>query len=220
MIYNKENGKSKGFAFCEYLDYETALASQRHLNGRELKGRSLKVNFSHSEKASSAGSKTLNADGESACQVKDVIHGIINTFAASRGTLSPRQMFYLLAQVDTQVSKNLAQTKLLLAQNPQLAQYTSQILLQLGLWNHFSQGCLGTVSKNENFLLNSIVQADVPSKELGSQHSTVDSTNHVIPADEQKQLLQHVLGLTSQQIAELPPDQKKLVIQLRTHGTL
>ncbi|KAG8074767.1 hypothetical protein GUJ93_ZPchr0006g42571 [Zizania palustris] len=38
-------GKSKGFAFCEYLDDETASSACRNLNGHVLLGRALRVSL-------------------------------------------------------------------------------------------------------------------------------------------------------------------------------
>lgn len=40
---DKDTGKRRGFAFCEYLDDETALSACRNLDGRALRGRDLRV---------------------------------------------------------------------------------------------------------------------------------------------------------------------------------
>lgn len=43
LVFDKDTGKPKGFAFCEYVDTETAQSAIRNLNGREFHGRTLRV---------------------------------------------------------------------------------------------------------------------------------------------------------------------------------
>uniref|UniRef100_A0A6B2LCA6 RRM domain-containing protein n=1 Tax=Arcella intermedia TaxID=1963864 RepID=A0A6B2LCA6_9EUKA len=45
LVTERETGKSKGFGFCDYRDVNAALAAIRALNGREINGRVLKVDF-------------------------------------------------------------------------------------------------------------------------------------------------------------------------------
>ncbi|TVU07756.1 hypothetical protein EJB05_41125, partial [Eragrostis curvula] len=40
---DRDTGRPRGFAFCEYLDDETALSACRNLDGRPLRGRQLRV---------------------------------------------------------------------------------------------------------------------------------------------------------------------------------
>jgi cleavage stimulation factor subunit 2 len=42
---SKESGKPKGYGFVEFPDSVTAEAAVRHLNGREVAGRPLRVDF-------------------------------------------------------------------------------------------------------------------------------------------------------------------------------
>lgn len=45
FLENKPNGKSKGMAIIEFFDVETAEAAKTLLNGREVCGRAIEVNF-------------------------------------------------------------------------------------------------------------------------------------------------------------------------------
>ena len=47
MAVNSETGKPRGFCFVEYDDAATALSAIRNLNGRDVGGRDLRVNFSN-----------------------------------------------------------------------------------------------------------------------------------------------------------------------------
>ena len=42
---DKDSGKPKGYGFCEYHDQATAESAVRNLNGHEVSGRSLRVDF-------------------------------------------------------------------------------------------------------------------------------------------------------------------------------
>jgi cleavage stimulation factor subunit 2 len=44
-VIDKETGKPKGYGFCEYKDEETALSARRNLQGYEINGRQLRVDF-------------------------------------------------------------------------------------------------------------------------------------------------------------------------------
>ena len=48
MVTDQETGKPRGFAFVEYEEPQAALSAIRNLNGYELNGRQIRVNFSNS----------------------------------------------------------------------------------------------------------------------------------------------------------------------------
>lgn len=45
LVTDRDTGKPKGFAFCEYFDVATAAAAQRNLNNHEMGGRHIHVDF-------------------------------------------------------------------------------------------------------------------------------------------------------------------------------
>jgi len=55
LVFDRETGKPKGYGFCEFRDSATALSAVRNLNGRELNGRNLRVDFAEYEKHTTGG---------------------------------------------------------------------------------------------------------------------------------------------------------------------
>ncbi|KAK1300215.1 Zinc finger CCCH domain-containing protein 25 [Acorus calamus] len=52
LVLDRETGKPKGYGFCEYKDEETALSARRNLQGYEINGRQLRVDFAENDKGS------------------------------------------------------------------------------------------------------------------------------------------------------------------------
>ena len=50
IVTDRETGRQKGFGFCEYHDVATAQSAQRNLNGHELNGRHIRVDFAEDKK--------------------------------------------------------------------------------------------------------------------------------------------------------------------------
>ncbi|KAI5838355.1 hypothetical protein DFP73DRAFT_485806, partial [Morchella snyderi] len=46
MVYDRETGRSKGYGFAEYIDAETAASAVRNLDGYDIMGRKLRVDYS------------------------------------------------------------------------------------------------------------------------------------------------------------------------------
>ena len=45
MVSDKDTGKPKGYAFCEFFDRSTAESAVRNLNQHEVSGRNLRVDY-------------------------------------------------------------------------------------------------------------------------------------------------------------------------------
>ncbi|XP_068661440.1 cleavage stimulating factor 64-like isoform X2 [Aristolochia californica] len=52
LVLDRETRKPKGYGFCEYKDEETALSARRNLQGYEINGRQLRVDFAENDKGS------------------------------------------------------------------------------------------------------------------------------------------------------------------------
>ncbi|KAG7391104.1 Cleavage stimulation factor subunit 2 [Phytophthora pseudosyringae] len=64
LVTDRETGKPKGYGFCEYADGATALSAMRNLNGYEINGRNLRVDFADGgDKSSSADRKRHDSGG-------------------------------------------------------------------------------------------------------------------------------------------------------------
>ncbi|KAL6514586.1 hypothetical protein OROGR_020165 [Orobanche gracilis] len=50
VVSFRDTGKPKGYGFCEYKDEETALSARRNLQGYDINGRQLRVDFAENDK--------------------------------------------------------------------------------------------------------------------------------------------------------------------------
>ncbi|KAF6153339.1 hypothetical protein GIB67_003529 [Kingdonia uniflora] len=50
LVIDRDTGKPKGYGFCEYKDEETALSARRNLQGYDINGRQLQVDFAENDK--------------------------------------------------------------------------------------------------------------------------------------------------------------------------
>lgn len=64
LVSDKDTGKPKGYAFCEYHDIHAAEAAVRNLNSTELGGRQLRVDYAedHSRGEHDGGRKDRDRD--------------------------------------------------------------------------------------------------------------------------------------------------------------
>lgn len=123
LVYDRENGKPKGYGFCEYKDAETALSAMRNLNGYEIGGRSLRVDNACTEKSRMemqtimAGAQTTESPYGEAVDPDKAPEAISKAVAS----LPPEQMFELMKQMKVCIQNNPHDARNMLNQNPQLA---------------------------------------------------------------------------------------------------
>jgi len=45
LVSDRDTGRPKGFGFCEFFDVATAESAHRNLNGHEIGGRSIRIDY-------------------------------------------------------------------------------------------------------------------------------------------------------------------------------
>ncbi|GMF09409.1 unnamed protein product [Phytophthora lilii] len=138
LVTDRETGKPKGYGFCEYADGATALSAMRNLNGYEINGRNLRVDFadggdkssgaerkrhdngSHARHGGTSGGNFRNggADGGPPTMVTGemAIHAIESAITR----LGPVKLYDMLVQLKEHARQKPEVTKSILMANPAL----------------------------------------------------------------------------------------------------
>jgi cleavage stimulation factor subunit 2 len=113
LVTDRESGKPKGYGFCEYGDGATAMSAMRNLNGREVNGRNLRVDFAD------GGEKQPTERGER--QNGFTGEAIIRNFEAAIATQGHVAIYDMLVAFKEYARTHPEATKTLLSANPVLA---------------------------------------------------------------------------------------------------
>ncbi|EME80765.1 uncharacterized protein MYCFIDRAFT_139429 [Pseudocercospora fijiensis CIRAD86] len=157
LVYDKETGQPKGFGFLEYTDTDAAASAVRNLNDFDLKGRTLRVDYSNDNRGTSNQNQTQdnnrapptahfdtnqpNGGRPDASAVPplpqgaDLPPGVQALDAISRtiNNVPTPQLIDFLSQIKGLCASNPAQATALLTQAPQLAYAVFQAMLLLDL---------------------------------------------------------------------------------------
>ena len=157
LVYDQDTGRPKGFGFCEFADTDSASSAVRNLNGFEIMGRELRVDFSHvggKEPDATAANHTNPLQQQPPPPIPsngfqpppsgalpplppgvDLPAGLTCPDAISKtlSTLAPAQLLEILSQMKGLVMGDPAKATQLLGQAPQLAYAIFQALLLMGL---------------------------------------------------------------------------------------
>jgi len=158
LVLDRETGKTKGFGFCEYRDAETALSAMRNLNGYEMNGRPLRVDYAENEKANITGGpgtfqppqgqpERSNPDWWRNATGGAPIGALppISRDGANRGGFAPDhiatavqgmplpQIYEIMARMKTLVQSNPDHARQTLIANPQLATGLLHAQIMIGM---------------------------------------------------------------------------------------
>ena len=147
IVYDRETGKAKGYGFCEFHDEETASSAIRNLNGYELSGRHLRVDYAEDSKGTSTAKKAPVAaapvglqQAAASQQALETKLGAGNPMGSQPDQLthmlsgmSHQQLYDVLNQMKTLIQHNPQQARQILIQNPQLTKALFQAQLLLGM---------------------------------------------------------------------------------------
>jgi cleavage stimulation factor subunit 2 len=157
LVFDRETGKPKGYGFCEYKDADTALSAMRNLNGYEMNGRALRVDFAENARAAGSDLARAGKDKEASREAgtRDKEKEAPPQTSASVGTMSflgplgnlqsevskvvdsmsPNQLYEVMVQMKALIQSNPEQARMLLLENPQLAFALLQAQIILGMIN-------------------------------------------------------------------------------------
>ena len=169
LMFDRETGRSRGYAFCEYADSETAASAIRNLSGYEIGGRHLKVDKADNEMLPSmAGGSILGAGGSreqrggetQGAATSAALPGVrpvqslpgvpagtstaaIHSILSAPPFTNPQSLLDLLTSLKATIQNNPDQARHLLAGNPALSYALLQSFLSLNLID------MGTVQVND-----------------------------------------------------------------------
>ena len=151
LVYDRENGKPRGYGFCEFMDQETAMSAMRNLNGHEISGRALRVDSASNERSAEMPMPTAagGPGGPGMPQIPgpppepnpygDAVDPDKAPEAISKAvaSLPPEQMFELMKQMQQCVKNNPQEARDMLLKNPQLAYALLQALVVMRYLKYF-----------------------------------------------------------------------------------
>ena len=157
LMFDRETGRSRGYAFCEYADSETAASAIRNLSGYEIGGRHLKVDKADNEMlpgmaggsilGQSSGSGSGNTSHTAANSGPAIVRPVQNIPGVPVGTstaaihsilsappfTNPQSLLDLLTSLKATIQNNPDQARHLLAGNPALSYALLQSFISLNL---------------------------------------------------------------------------------------
>jgi cleavage stimulation factor subunit 2 len=225
VVYDNDTGRPKGYGFCEYDDAETAMSARRNLNGYELNGRQLRVDFTESDK--SGGGSGGGGGGRNSAVGGPALPDALTGPTPSLGMLSMPQLHEVMVQLKRAVTEYPVETQDMFMKNPQLAHAVLQGQILLGmvpLPPPPPQPQMGMQASQPQMqgappigmppgmpppgMPPGIPPGMPPGMGGGQQQQAVAMMD-------QAALLKQVCEMTPDQVAQLPPDQREQVFELQ-----
>ncbi|CDR36785.1 CYFA0S01e04478g1_1 [Cyberlindnera fabianii] len=205
MMFDKETGKSKGYAFVEYPDVETASSAVRNLNNYTIGNRQLKCDFSWETSMNTVGS--MNSRGKMddalpplpAGRSLDSNETYQSAITSAVGQLDDARRQQVIADAIKMTKRNSLLMDELLAQCPQLAYALVEIML--------------TTKKVDEHAIQSILLNNVTS-DTTQYSETTKTTPPALGADE-IEMIKQVVQLSDDIVAGLPEDQRAQILEIK-----
>ncbi|WFD42465.1 hypothetical protein MPSI1_001110 [Malassezia psittaci] len=136
LVSDKEQGKFKGYGFCEYEDAETAASAVRNLNEVEVGGRALRLDFADMDPMAENNKDSSRAQSMAPFPGGAPLPpGISSTDAITHtiASLPPHQLMDILTQMKSLTNTSPEQARAVLQSNPQLAYAVFHAMLMMNV---------------------------------------------------------------------------------------
>ncbi|RMZ88199.1 hypothetical protein DV736_g4564, partial [Chaetothyriales sp. CBS 134916] len=152
MLMNPDTGKPRGYGFADFIDADSAAAAVRNLNGLDIQGRKIRVDWptgSHGDKelshASGAGSLDITDYSQPPLPPANALPPlppgtdlppnlkVSDSISSTLNALSPPQLLDALTQMKAMALSEPAKATELLTQAPQLSYAIFQALILMNL---------------------------------------------------------------------------------------
>ncbi|RHZ07020.1 hypothetical protein DYB31_004970 [Aphanomyces astaci] len=198
LVTDRDSGKPKGYGFCEYADGATALSAMRNLNGTEVNGRNLRVDFADGGETqkSDRGDRTAGVSGEA----------LIKSIESAVASQSRLALYDMLSAFQEFARASPDATKHLLGANPVLVHALIECFKKLNI----SMTSLPPVLKRRDPRL-------AAKREGGAPMGTDTKRFKQEPMQQQQQPPDSVVadmarGMTADKLSLLPPNERHMLI--------
>lgn len=191
LVFDRATGKSKGFAFVQYFEPESAASAVRNLDNYKTGSMHLKVNYSSGRFPGNNGGSSNSSNSKQKGDQQDetgVVPEIVNIVSG----IPPPQKLELLKELKNMVTTQKDQAFQLLNQSPQLAYAIVQNMFELGMIDGNAAGSL------------IVAESELIEEPLGQNLSA-----------DQRVMYQQVMELTQEQLKVMPPEQRNAALAIR-----
>ncbi|RHZ22969.1 hypothetical protein DYB26_002350 [Aphanomyces astaci] len=204
LVTDRDSGKPKGYGFCEYADGATALSAMRNLNGTEVNGRNLRVDFADGGETqkSDRGDRTAGVSGEA----------LIKSIESAVASQSRLALYDMLSAFQEFARASPDATKHLLGANPVLVHALIECFKKLNI----SMTSLPPVLKVHNIHTPQRRDPRLAAKREGGAPMGTD-TKRFKQEPMQQQPPDSVVadmarGMTADKLSLLPPNERHMLI--------